>query len=147
MNDHELEARILHDIRETYGKEPDLTLWRNTTGGYQVSNVTPQHLDRMLMLLRANRAKDLEGLIVALLKEAKRFIRYGLVQGGSDLVGILHPGGRWMALEAKTEAGRLSVDQRLFLKLIRHRGGFAAVVRSVEEAGEAIGRARRGERE
>lgn len=70
-------------------------------------------------------------------------VRYGLAPGSADLVGVL--GGRFVALEIKTPAGRLSPEQRAWLGLVRARGGFAAVVRSVEEAREAVARARRGE--
>lgn len=71
-------------------------------------------------------------------------VTYGLCRGSSDLIGILAPTGRIIALEIKTPKGRTSPEQDLFLELIRNKGGFAAVVRSPEEALEAIERARRG---
>lgn len=73
-----------------------------------------------------------------------RVMRYGLCVGSSDLVGILAPSGRFLALEVKTPIGRLTLEQRQFLELVRRRGGFACVVRSVEEAVAAIHRARAG---
>lgn len=70
--------------------------------------------------------------------------RFGLAIGSSDLVGILAPAGRWVALEVKSEKGRVRPEQKLFLELVRGRGGFAAVVRSVDEAKAALERARAG---
>lgn len=70
--------------------------------------------------------------------------RFGLTRGASDLLGILAPFGRFVALEVKTPRGRLSLEQELFLDLVRKRGGFAAVVHSAEEALSALNRARAG---
>lgn len=69
-------------------------------------------------------------------------VAYGLAPGSADLVGIL--AGRFFALEVKTATGRASEEQRLWLNLVRTKGGFAAVVRSVDEARAALGRAREG---
>jgi hypothetical protein len=73
-----------------------------------------------------------------------RVVRYGLCVGSSDLIGLLAPSGRFLALEVKTAAGRTSLEQDQFLALVRRRGGFACVVRSVAEALAAIDRAREG---
>ena len=68
--------------------------------------------------------------------------RYGLQPGASDLIGCL--AGRFIALEVKTQTGRPSQEQVRFLKLVRDKGGFAAIVRSPEEATAAVQRAREG---
>ena len=73
-----------------------------------------------------------------------RPVRYGLCTGSADLIGILAPTGRFVALEVKTATGRPSPEQIMFLALIRARGGFACVVRSIDEARDAIDRARAG---
>jgi hypothetical protein len=72
-----------------------------------------------------------------------RTIRLGLVPGASDLIGIVGPSGRWLALEVKTATGRLSQEQARFIALVRRHGGVAEVVRSVEEARAALEEARR----
>jgi hypothetical protein len=77
-------------------------------------------------------------------ERAGRTLRYGLCRGSSDLIGILAPTGRLCAWECKTEVGRLSEEQRLFLAHVRSRGGFACVVRSVEEFLESVKRAKEG---
>jgi len=76
-----------------------------------------------------------------------RRVRYGLCVGSADIIGILAPAGRFVALEVKTATGRVSPDQVRFLQLVRNRGGFAAVVRSVDDARAALERARMGENE
>jgi hypothetical protein len=72
-------------------------------------------------------------------------VRYGLAVGSADLIGCLD--GRFVALEVKAAAGRTSPEQRQWLDLVRRNGGFACVVRSVDEARAAIARARKGAHE
>jgi hypothetical protein len=70
-------------------------------------------------------------------------VRYGLAVGSADLVGCLD--GRFVALEVKTATGRAAPEQKLWLDLVRRYGGFAAIVRSVDEARAAVARARAGD--
>lgn len=70
--------------------------------------------------------------------------RFGLAVGSSDLIGVLRPSGRFIAMEIKTMIGRLSPEQQQYLQLIRQAGGFACVVRSVADARDAIDRASAG---
>ncbi len=65
-------------------------------------------------------------------------VRYGLAPGSADLVGLRRSDGRFVALEIKTETGRLSPEQRQWLALVERCGGVARVVRSVEDALEAL---------
>lgn len=71
-------------------------------------------------------------------------VRYGLGVGSADLVGILVGSGRVFALEVKTPIGRLRPEQKAWLAAVRQKGGFAAVVRSPEEALAALERALQG---
>jgi len=80
----------------------------------------------------------------ALKDSSGRAVRFGLAVGSADLIGILAPAGRLVALEVKTATGRTTPEQDLFLDLVRRRGGFAAVVRSADDALAAIVRARAG---
>ena len=60
--------------------------------------------------------------------------------------GILVPEGRFVALEVKAPNGKgPTPEQERFLELVRRSGGFAAVVRSVSDAREAVSRARLGD--
>lgn len=71
-----------------------------------------------------------------------RWQRYGLVKGASDLIGLVAPYGRFLALEVKTKRGRVRPEQQMFLDLVNRMGGVGRVVRSVEEALEAVRAAR-----
>lgn len=111
------EADIQHAIRLAIGSRPDVTIWRNNTG---------------------------------VAKHRGSAVRYGLCVGSSDLIGVLtmpDGTGRFLALECKTPTGTPTREQLLFLELVRKRGGFAAIVRSVEDARQAINRALTGARE
>jgi hypothetical protein len=110
------ERDIQQAIREALGLEPDLVLWRNSTG------YTEEFSDRTMQ---------------------SRGIRYGLGKGSADLVGI-GPGGRFFALETKSPSGRLTPEQVKWANLVRRFGGFCATVRSVDEAKAALVRARAG---
>lgn len=111
------ETAILHAIRERLGQEPDLVLWRNAQATGERWN---EKTGRTTMF------------------------RGGLGEGTADLVGILAPTGRLVALEVKSASGRVLEAQGQWLSLVRRMGGFAAIVRSVDEAVAAIERARMG---
>jgi len=73
-----------------------------------------------------------------------RRVKFGLCPGASDLLGILAPAGRWFCLEIKVKKNKPTDDQKMFLALIRAKGGFACAVWSVAEARSALDRAREG---
>lgn len=82
-------------------------------------------------------------------KEDADHVAYGVGgPGGSDLLGIV--GGRFVALELKAPGARTkparAVLQAQFRALVQSAGGFACVVRSVDEARAAVVRAREGAR-
>jgi hypothetical protein len=52
------------------------------------------------------------------------------IKGVSDILGIMND-GRILAIEVKTEKGRASPEQQLFIQKIKDRGGIAFVARSV----------------
>lgn len=72
-----------------------------------------------------------------------RHIPFGLVVGASDILGIVKPGGRFLALEVKTGDARPTKEQRAFLAMINAFGGVGRVVRSVDEALVALSEAAR----
>jgi len=135
------ETEILHAIRLALGREPDFRLWRNETGGAVA-------LKRSELLKLTGHLKSGQvGRAVALVAQWLRrsMVRYGLCVGSADLIGILAPTGRLVALEVKSQRGTLSREQIQFLALVRCFGGFAAAVHSVEEARAALDRARKGQ--
>lgn len=111
------ERKIQNEIRLAVGRHPGATIWRNQVG------VTVH---------------------------AGRTVTYGLCRGSSDLIGIRevlitpeHVGktiGQFVALEIKTETGRLSAEQSMYLALVNKRGGVGVVVMSPEDAIEALAR-------
>lgn len=60
-----------------------------------------------------------------------RAIRMG-IRGASDIIAC-SPDGRFIAIECKTQKGRVTEMQKQFLTEIEKRGGVALVIRSVDE--------------
>lgn len=110
------EGDIVREIRLALGRDPDLALWKNSTG---------------------TAIQDFGA-------GGYRNLRYGLAKGSADLIGVLAPHGRFVALEVKTYKGRIRPEQTQFLELVRRLGGVAAVVRSSDEAMAVIAAAKRG---
>jgi hypothetical protein len=65
--------------------------------------------------------------------EAARMRWTGVLAGVPDLV-VIAPGGRALFLEVKTEAGRLSADQRDVHDRLVSLGTPSAIVRSIDDA-------------
>ena len=70
-------------------------------------------------------------------------VKFGLGVGGADLVGLLKGSGRFFALECKTLRGKQTPEQRAWAQAVEGAGGFYRVVRSQEEALEALDAAAR----
>lgn len=66
----------------------------------------------------------------------------GLGKGSPDLVGSVD--GRALGLELKSPSGRIEPHQQVWHDAARRRGAFVAVVRSGDEALDAVSRCRRG---
>ncbi len=72
-----------------------------------------------------------------------RWVTYGLGVGSADIIGVLAPWGRFVALEVKTARGKQNPMQWNWSLAVRGKGGFYSVVRSVEEAIGALNECRR----
>ncbi len=59
-------------------------------------------------------------------------------RGVADILGIYKT--RPLAIEVKSEKGRLSIHQKIFLQEFQDYGGISIVARSVEELSEKLGR-------
>jgi hypothetical protein len=66
-----------------------------------------------------------------------RFVRFG-VPGVADILGVLPPSGRLLAVEVKGPGGRVRPSQRAFLDNVEAAGGLALVVRDVAELERAL---------
>ncbi len=53
------------------------------------------------------------------------------IKGASDILGVYN--GRFLAIEVKSDSGKLSDNQKEFLERINSYGGIAFVARSVED--------------
>jgi hypothetical protein len=65
-----------------------------------------------------------------------RKIRYGLAPGSADLIGSAW--GRALAIETKSERGRLSADQETWLEVVRGLGWIVVVAGSASEAVDVV---------
>lgn len=66
------------------------------------------------------------------------------IRGVSDILAILSPSGKLLAIEVKTDTGKLSTEQFAFIAKINKMGGQAAVCRSLSDAQVFIDNVRRG---
>lgn len=152
MSESELQNAILLE----YGRDPDVTLWRQNVGSSRTEVATRAHLERLLGWLSDPRPAYVDNarmLVASLLAEKPRFTSFGLCKGSSDIIGIVTsefrsmvgnaPRGIFLALEVKKIGGKLSKEQKLFLDLVNRRGGVGRMVQSVEDAGRAIEEAKR----
>jgi len=71
------------------------------------------------------------GAHVVIDRNGRRFIRYAF-KGCSDVIGQLK-NGKLLAVEVKSQKGKLTIYQSEFLKKVNDNGGVALVVRSVDE--------------
>jgi hypothetical protein len=69
--------------------------------------------------------------------KGRRFFRAGLV-GSSDILGILAPSGKLLAVECKRPGGRVSEAQRHFLDAVTAAGGLALVIADARDLEAAL---------
>lgn len=113
------EAERQSAIRVALGRVPDLRMFRNNVGVAKVRG---------------------------------SYVRYGLLTGSADLIGWLalkpplvpYPIARFMSMEIKTDTGKPSAEQVMWMEMVQRFGGFACIVRTPEEALAAVERARTG---
>jgi hypothetical protein len=65
-------------------------------------------------------------------------VRFCGAEGCSDVLGLLSPSGRFLAVEVKRVGGRLTERQRGFLDAINRAGGLGVVVHSAAELQQAL---------
>ena len=61
-----------------------------------------------------------------------RLVRFGLV-GSSDILGVMAPAGRILAIEVKSPTGRQTESQHNFQRMVESMGGLYILARSVED--------------
>lgn len=71
-------------------------------------------------------------------KGKRRFVRFNSARGCSDILGILPPTGRLVAIEVKLPGRKPTADQAGFLDAVRAAGGVGLVIRDVIELQAAL---------
>ena len=79
-----------------------------------------------------------QGAMQAEHKGKRRFLRFAGIDGISDIVGVLPPGGKLLAVECKRRGNKPTEAQRRFLDAVTAAGGIAICVTSVEELADAL---------
>jgi hypothetical protein len=69
-----------------------------------------------------------------------KFMSFGK-KGSADILGLLPPDGKFLAVETKAPDGRLSPEQREFLEMIKQQGGMAVIARSWMDVDQALRKA------
>lgn len=105
---------------------PSLTIFRNEVGAGHTGNVGPLLGRELCPGCRATAARIL----------TTNRITYGLGVGSPDLVGAVN--GHAFGLELKSPTGRPRPEQLAWRDAAIRRGVHVAIVRTVEEAEEAI---------
>ncbi len=68
----------------------------------------------------------------ALTDQRGQLITYGL-KGSADILGLIAPDGRFLAIEVKNERGKQSPAQIAFGEMVEKMGGIYILARSVED--------------
>jgi hypothetical protein len=71
-------------------------------------------------------------------KMGDRSVRFGL-PGCADILGLIGPSGRFLAIEVKSPTGRQSEEQKRFERVIKQWGGVYVLARSVADVDAALG--------
>lgn len=71
--------------------------------------------------------------------DEEKHVKFGLMKGSSDLIGLVKPSGRMIVLEVKLPGWKKprnahEREQAEFIEMIIKAGGYGAFVTSVEEA-------------
>ncbi|MDR2337719.1 MAG: hypothetical protein LBE20_03605 [Deltaproteobacteria bacterium] len=112
------ESLILKKIMLALGQLKTLRIWRNNTG----------------VLWSGTDIKKLGKDIY--IKNAYP-VRFGL-EGSADILGIIAPDGKFLAIEVKQQRGRQSEKQKNFENMIKSLGGVYILAHSPEEALEKL---------
>lgn len=135
------ESQLQAEIRKHIGSLPDVRLWRNNTG-----QTVALDKSRLLGLLMSGKIREAIELI-----RATRPVKFGLAIGSADIVGIVAPRGRWLAIEVKApgwvpakSGARFEheEEQRKWMAIVRAFGGVAGFAASMGEAMKLVEEAR-----
>lgn len=122
-----------------FGALPDLRIWRQNTG-QAWQPLTPAAREAFRRLRET-------------MPGGFRPVMYG-TKGAADIQGILAVSGRrdvtdeaigrFLAVEVKSERGRLSEDQERWGAMVKSQGGIYVVAKNEDDVGRALDAAREG---
>lgn len=128
---YDSEAELMHDVRLVVGQQPGQVVWRNQAG------LERHGVDKLLEKIRKICVEGSTWGVLKLLDQSRkelRVTRSGLAPGASDLIGIVAPHGRFLAIELKSKSGKPTDDQKMFVALVRKMGGVAGIAYTCDEA-------------
>ena len=73
----------------------------------------------------------------ALLDRNGKLVKFGL-QGSADIIGMMKPSGRFLAIEVKTPNGIQTASQKRFQRMVEEMGGLYILARSPEDVFKAL---------
>lgn len=79
-----------------------------------------------------------QGAISGVHNGKRRFLRFTSMSGVSDILGVLPPTGRMLAVECKLPGRQPTLEQAAFLDMVRQAGGVAICAHSLEELEQAL---------
>lgn len=79
-----------------------------------------------------------QGAITGMHNGKRRFLRFSSQVGISDILGVLPPSGRLLAVETKRPGNKPTPEQAAFLDMVQQSGGVAVCVRSIDELERAL---------
>lgn len=128
------ERDIQWAIRYVLGRRDDCLIFRNQTGATEELGLTKLWVEAVYKELCTGSVSKARAMVRKVTLLDGRWIRYGLGEGSSDLVGLIKPSGRFFAIEVKTATGRPTAKQVAWMKLVESYGGVAELCRSVQDA-------------
>lgn len=79
-----------------------------------------------------------QGAITGMHNGKRRFLRFSSQVGISDILGVLPPSGRLLAVECKRPGKQPTAEQAAFLDMVRQCGGVALCARSIDDLEQGL---------
>lgn len=133
--------------RERFSKEKSKRKTRSTKSGLRTDNgktkpkrVLASESDIQYVILVYLKSKGIEAWRnnnAGVYNRARDCYVFNGKRGVSDILGILQD-GRFLAIECKTAVGKLTTEQKAFIKTINDNNGVAFCARSIDDVKEKL---------
>lgn len=123
------ETGVLGRILKAVGCLPFLRVWRNNTGQTWTGNSVQRFAKQGTIKITVYPGD-------VLIRDAHP-VKFGLT-GSADIIGLVAPYGRFLAIEVKDAKGRQSEQQKRFEEMVKSMGGIYFIARSPKEALQKI---------